>query len=40
VFNRGDAAIAATTFFLLDRWRVPPVVVVGLCAGAAMVAQR
>jgi chromate transporter len=37
VANGRDVAIALTGFLLLDRWRVPPVVVVVFCVAAALV---
>jgi chromate transporter len=37
VLSGRDVAIAMTGFLLLERWRVPPLAVVGLCAGAALL---
>jgi chromate transporter len=38
VGNGRDVAIALAGFLLLERWRVPPVAIVILCVGAALVA--
>ncbi len=35
VFNGRDVLIAATGFLLLERWRAPPILVVGFCVVAA-----
>jgi chromate transporter len=39
VDNGRDVAIALTGFLLLERWRVPPLVVVIFCVGAALSSQ-
>jgi chromate transporter len=33
-----DAAIAATAFLLLTRWRAPPILAVAVCVGASLLA--
>lgn len=38
VFTGRDAAIALTGFLLLERWRVPPILIVVFCLGAAVIA--
>jgi chromate transporter len=38
VHNGRDVAIAIIGFFLLDRWRLPPLAAVAWCVGAALVA--
>ncbi len=35
-----DVAIALTGFLLLERWRLPPLVIVAFCVIAALLAQR
>jgi len=37
VLSGRDVAIALTGFLLLERWRAPPLAVVGLCAAAALL---
>jgi chromate transporter len=37
VHNNADAAIAATSFVLLQRWRAPPIAVLVLCVAASVV---
>jgi chromate transporter len=34
-----DLAIAALAFFLLERWRAPPILIVGVCVLGALVAR-
>jgi chromate transporter len=35
-----DVAIALAGFLLLERWRVPPLAIVVLCVGAALVSAE
>jgi chromate transporter len=35
--NGRDVAIALTGFLLLERWRVPPIIIVVFCVGAALI---
>ena len=37
VGNGRDVAIALVGFLLLERWRVPPLVIVVFCVGAALI---
>ncbi len=32
-----DVAVALTGFLLLDRWRIPPIAIVGFCVAAALI---
>jgi len=36
VLGNTDVVIAATGFFLLERWKVPPIAIVALCLGASI----
>lgn len=35
--GKSDVVIAATSYFLLERWKAPPILIVGLCAAAAVL---
>jgi chromate transporter len=35
--NGRDVAVALTSFLLLERWRVPPIIIVVFCVGAALI---
>jgi chromate transporter len=37
VANGRDVGIALVGFLLLERWRVPPLVIVAFCVGAALI---
>jgi chromate transporter len=37
VLGKSDMVIVVTSYFLLERWKAPPVVIVALCVTAAVL---